>query len=272
MKIFISGIGMKKPPSYENFVLAQKNYSNFFINIIKKYQPFHENNRILDIGCGTGNLLRQLLMQNYNVDAVSPAQHWQECIKNNIEKSQSQYSPHIFFCKFEQLEQQNINEKYDVVYFCESFQYMELEKVFPILNKILKKDGHVIICDFFQRDSKLSQEIGSKVIGGGHFIKKFLYHLQKSPFKIVEENDITQQTSPTVTFIEHILTERVQPSLTLFNKFFTARYPKVEKIIKLLFSKKIRKLKLKYLSGQRNKDTFEKYKIYQLFVLKKNSL
>ena len=64
--------------------------------------------------------------------------------------------------------------------------------------------------------------------------------------------------------------DRLIPFSDTLNKFLSSRYPKVYKLLKWMFRKKLSKLAFKY-SEDRNEENFIKYKSYRLIVLSKKN-
>ena len=118
-------------PTVRNFAWAQENHSKLIIDKIRKWTK-----RILDVGSGSGNLALKLLEAGYGVDCVIPSEYLAAAVQ---EKLNGRGKTHI--CKFEDL---SSTERYDVIIFSESFQYVNmaasLDKVkkiqFPLLGEI----------------------------------------------------------------------------------------------------------------------------------------
>ena len=140
--------GLTVEPS--NVFQAQENYANFLL------EHFPERvTSILDVGCGSGKFAEKMLKAGYQVDCVSPCPNLTKHIKKRLdERSQ------IFECRFEEL---RTNKKYDLILCSESFQYLLLEKAMEQTSALLNKNGHLLICDFFQRNVP-----GKSPVCGGH--------------------------------------------------------------------------------------------------------
>jgi len=234
-----------------NLHLAQDEYVKFIVS------HFPDGVKtILDVGCGTGELAETLLNKGYEVDCVSPCPF----LKKQAGALLGDRT-HIFECFYEEMQ---TGERYDMVMFCESFQYIDLEQALSKTNEFLTSGGYLFICDIFSKDIK-----ARGVMGGGHKLSKFNDFIAKFPFRLVENVDITEETAPNMDLYGDVLKNVVQPVTDVGIRFFQSRYPIVTKFLKWKYRKKIEKAHKKYLEGGRTGEDFRKYKSYQLFVYQK---
>ena len=234
-----------------NLHLAQDEYVKFIVSHIPGGVK-----TILDVGCGTGELAETLLNRGYEVDCVSPCPF----LKKEAEQLLGDRS-HIYECFYEEMQ---TDKQYDMVMFCESFQYIDLEQALSKTVQFLKDGGFLFICDVFAQDIK-----AKGVMGGGHKLGKFNDHIAKFPFKPIENIDITKETAPNMDLYGDALKNVVLPVSDVGLRFFQSRYPIVTKILKWKYRKKMEKAHKKYLEGGRTGEDFRKYKSYQLFVYQK---
>jgi len=235
-----------------NLHLAQDEYVKFIVSHIPDGVK-----TILDVGCGTGELAETLLNMGYQVDCVSPCPF----LKKQAGALLGDRT-HIYECFYEEMQ---TSKRYDMVMFCESFQYIDVEKALSKTNEYLKSGGHLFISDVFEKDMK-----AKGVMGGGHKLNKFYDLISKFPFKLVEDVDITEETAPTMDLYSDILENVIQPVVDVGVRFFENRHPIALKFLKWKYRKKIEKTHKKYLEGGRAGEDFKKYKSYQLFVYKKD--
>lgn len=233
-----------------NLHLAQEEYAKFVISHIPDGVK-----TILDVGCGTGQIAKMLLDAGYQVDCVCPSPFQ----KKHAEELLGIRS-HIFECFYEDLHTAN---KYDMVMFCESFQYVAMEFALTNTDKLLNSNGYLYICDMFRRETN-----GKNVMGGGHKIIKFNELIAKLPFRLIENMDITEQTAPNMDLLNDVLQNVIQPIANVGTRFFESRYPIVFKLLSWKYRKKTDKLRKKYLAGGRSGEDFKKCKSYQLFIYK----
>ena len=238
-------------PDVLNLHLAQEEYCRFVISHIPA-----EVKSILDVGCGAGAFSKKLVDLGYEVDCVCPTEYQNELVEELLGGSSG-----IFKCKFEDIQ---TDRKYDMVMFCESFQYIDLDRVIDIAAGLLKQGGYMLICDFFKK-----QSADSCGIKGGHKLDKFMNLIERSSFKMIEDIDITAETSPNLDILDRATKEVMIPVVDAAERFFKSRHPIALKILKFRYRKKIEKAEQKYLKGNRTGKDFAEYKTYRLFVCRK---
>lgn len=241
------------PVELNNLSKAQQQYTEF----LKKHIP-DGTKTILDVGCGTGHNASILLDSGYNVDCVSPSDMLSGSTKESLAGRGTLYES-----TFESLD---IDKKYDCILFSESFQYINLDSAFQNMQRYLNKGGHVVIADFFRIPAE-----GTSPMGGGHRLIRFEDALAKSSFKVLYQQDITEETAPNLQLVNEVLQQVALPSRELVLRAFEANHPFWNKIVlffaKLFCGKRLKKLDYKYFSGERNAENFKKFKRYMLFVL-----
>jgi len=209
---------------------------------------------ILDVGCGTGHIDKILIDKGYDVDCVSPSPYMNKHIRKLLgDKS------HIFECNYEEIQ---TDKKYDMVMFCESFQYINIEKALSNTNNLLKKNGYLLICDIFKKDMKGK-------MSGGHKLYKFDAFIKDAPFELLESLDITNETAPNMDLMNDVLMNVVQPVIKAGVRLSESRHALVVKFLKWKYKKKINKLQQKYFADDKSGENFKKYKIYQLLLFQK---
>ncbi len=234
-----------------NLPQAQKNLCDLIISQIPD-----EAKTILDVGCGVGRLASNLIDSGYRVDCVSPSSVLAEYTRSLLgDKS------FIFECCFEKIQTE---KRYDVVLFCESFQYVNLEKALQNSIKLLNDNGYLLICDFFRTEAK-----GESVLGGGHKLVRFYDLISQYPFKPIKDIDITKETAPNLDIVNKILTNAGFPIWNLGINFLNNNYHFISKLLQWKYRRKIAKINRKYFSGSRNAKNFAIFKTYRLLLYKK---
>jgi len=234
-----------------NVHIAQENYVDFLISHIP-----NSAKKVLDVGCGTGQIARKLIDMGYKVDCVSPSQFFAEQARELLGNSS-----HIFECSYEQLQTE---KRYDVVLFSESFQYIDLKEGLRKTVSLLKPDGYMLICDFFKRIT-----LGKSNISGGHPLKMSYSIISEYPLRLIKDLDITEETSPSMDVLNDVFKEAVRPTVILTQHLLEDRYPFASKVIKWMYRKKIRKINKKYFNGEKTGENFKKFKSYRLLLYKK---
>jgi hypothetical protein len=92
---------------------------------------------------------------------------------------------------------------------------------------------------------------------------------EKSPFEIIEDIDITEQTAPNIDILNHVTQDVMIPVINAAERFVQSRHPIILKLIKWKYRKKIAKVEQKYLQGNRTGEDFAYYKTYRLFLCRK---
>ncbi len=241
------GLEVKAP----NFKQAQTDY----VDYLMKHIP-SDVVSILDVGCGTGKVAEDLIGNGFKVTCASPPGKLTEIAAERLAGKSDVYA-----VRFEDLK---IGQKYDLILFSESYQYIPMEQSFKQCNDLLNPGGYILLADFFQTEAE-----GKSPLGGGHRLKDFYELLGKQPYKIVVDNDITHEIAPTMELVNQLTMKVVYPSVLLLGEFLKSRYPLLYKILRWKFRKKIEKNRLKHFTGQRNPENFKKYKSYRLILLQK---
>jgi SAM-dependent methyltransferase len=232
-------------PQVRNLPAAQEEYSRFLLSHIPA-----DSHRILDVGCGAGGLAAKLVERGHQVDCVSP-----NAFLNQQARQLLGDRARIFESKYENYQ---TTETYDAIVFCESYQYVNVEKGLELVTSQLRSGGSLIICDFFRRIK------GKSPISGGHYYDDFQKTMAKFPLRLVEDIDITARTAPTFTVIDRAFTEVLRPIWDEIGIASTKTHPFWSKIAARLFRRKITKVHDKYFTHQRSAENFEKFKTYRL--------
>ncbi len=236
----------------QNMPEAQKRYSEFLISHIPAGVR-----RILDVGCGAGGLASELLERGFEVEGVSPSP-----LLTDAARRQAGEAFRIHQGRFEDVEFAD-DDKFDLVIFSESFQYISLDSVLENAKQRLEPGGHVLICDFVKTEAP-----GKSVIGGGHPLKKFEQALQRSGLEVLEDIDITRETAPNLDLVDRMGRELFYPTFKLIGYAFDSNHPWLARLFRWKYRKKLDKIQRKYLSGERNGENFARHKVYRLLLLK----
>ncbi|UCF00023.1 MAG: class I SAM-dependent methyltransferase [Planctomycetota bacterium] len=235
-----------------NVSIAQENYTTFLISHIPEGVK-----KILDVGCGTGEIARRLVEMGYQVDCVSPSSFLSRQARELLPNS-----CHIYECFYEQLQTEN---RYDLILFSESFQYISPQQAIKKTLDLLNDAGYILICDIFKKDTPEKSPLP-----GGHRLTMFYDIVAEHPLKNVKDIDITEQTAPTLDIVNDVLKQVVQPGVNLAQQLLDDRYPYMSKFLKWLYGKRINKLNRKYFSGEKTAENFKKFKSYRLILYKKD--
>jgi SAM-dependent methyltransferase len=232
--------------------LAQEQYDKFVISHIPAGVR-----TILDVGCGTGQMARELLDMGYEVDCVSPSSLLKEYAGKLLGNSS-----HIFECFYENLQ---MDKRYDLVLFCESFQYIKIQQTLSKTEKFLNRGGYLLICDVFRKGVD-----GEDIMSGGHKLIKFYDLIEKFPFRLIKDLDITEETAPNLDLFNDALKNVAQPAINAGVRFVESRHRIALKLLRWKYKKKINKIYKKYFEEETTGENFKKYKSYRLFLYKKD--
>jgi len=245
-----------------NLAIAQQRYNDMLIAQL----PTPERGvRVLDIGCGTGHLLRQLLDRGYRADGVIPAKDLGEAVRRRL-AGYAGPAPRIFECRFEDFPDGQCRGHYDVTLFSESFQYISPSISLPILQSILKPGGLLLISDFFKSDAPVDGAPGDRSFGGGHPLQEFYTSIKQTPFVLLRDEDITRRVSPNMELVNDLLMNRLKPATLTIGRYLEGRHPLLARLALRLLRRKLDKANHKYFSGHRSKEVFERCKTYRLML------
>ncbi len=244
-----------------NLAAAQQRYNDM---LLAQLPPPGREVRVLDIGCGTGQLLRQLLDRGYSADGVIPSKDLGDSVRRKL-ADRPGHPSRIFECGFEEFPVDQCGRHYDVALFSESFQYISPSVSLPILQAILKPGALLLISDFFKSDAPESASLDPG-FGGGHPLREFYASMKRTPFVLMKDEDITRRVSPNMELVNDLLMNRIKPATLAVARYVDGRYPLLSRLALGLLRKKLERVNHKYFSGHRSKEVFERYKTYRLLL------
>lgn len=168
--------------SLEDIRHAQQNYADLIIN-----QVTIDKGNVLDVGCGMGGLIRLLLEQGLTVYGNTPDRLQIDYIKNKYPAAK------LIHAKYQKIETQDYLKHFDLVIHSESLQYINLDKAIENTDKILKNDGRWIVVDYFRLATGHEKS--------GHLWDEFAKKIDDGGFKIMYQQDITENIKPTLRYV-----------------------------------------------------------------------
>ena len=234
----------------DNLKQAQDYHSDQIINAIPK-----NVDTILDVGSGSGGLADKLIEKKYKVECVSPSEYLSDAIEEKLNNKVK-----VHRNTFENL---NIDKKFDLVIFSESFQYVNIQKTLSKVPNFLNENAHLLICDFFRKP-----DTSTKLLGGGHAWDDFYNEISSTSFENILDEDITIETARTYDLINKIINNVAEPVRDLSAKYLESNYPKIMKLLRWYLDKKIKRINRIYFSGNMTGETFINLKTYRLLLYK----
>ncbi len=143
----------------------------------------------------------------------------------------------------------------------ESSQYINIDKIFENSSQALKKDGLLMICDYFTLDG-----VSGEISKSGHNYKKFINRIGSSKFSLLADQDITGSITKTLDLGLDVVSKFLL-ALEILTEKIQGKRPYLKKIIFWLYRKKIAKLtkQLDLLDSTK----FKENKSYRFILLQK---
>jgi len=239
-------------PTISNLARAQEDYCDFLLQHIPA-----SGKRILDVGSGAGSVADKLIARGHEVDCVSPC-----TFLNGQARKLLGDRACLFDCRYEEFRASGL---YDVVLFCESFQYIEMATALENAARQLRSGGKLVICDFFRKEID-----GRSPISGGYRLRGFWDTISRFPFRIIRDLDITSKTAPTFTVINDAFNEVLRPVWSEAMSTFSRTHPVWATCAMWWFRSRISKFESKYFGRVRTAEMFEKFKTYRLMVFERS--
>lgn len=217
---------------------------------------------ILDIGGGAGETARKLLALGHQVTIVVPSAILAERCRVNAPEAD------VHECMFEDYQG---GGDFDLCLFSESYQYIPLDQGVPRCLTLLKPGGEIIISDCF-RSANFRPETMVSTVGGGHPIANFRNALESWPVDMVSEEDITEQTAPSVE-IEQGVFNIIGAAVTRVDEELQLKRPRVRwvlnRLVRLFMNERKRSRLDQRLNQQtRNRHTFAAANVYLMMRLR----
>jgi SAM-dependent methyltransferase len=158
--------------------------------------------RVLDVGAGFGRLASRLTAAGHAVTAVTPCAHQaSEIIVRHPGVA-------VVRGRLEEVGPALPAGGFDVIVFSESFRYVHLPRALAIVDRLLARDGRVLIADWFAREPAAARPAGG---GHDHVERAFREAIAAYGLAVVAERDVTGNVLHTVKLAHDVLCELYLP-------------------------------------------------------------
>ena len=239
---------------YNKYCKTDNNYYKQSAEILLNCSDIKDNNVILDLGCGTGAMSREILKRfpKIKIIAIDLSKEALEYYRKNFEKQIKTGQIIAIECNAEKIKEQ-IKHNVDIVFISSALWDMEIKSLFKNLKKILNKNGLIIanlpyltinknegfiykIEDFFRKKSKIQKlyrrillkNLNDILINNKLRIRKTQeYNFNLSKDNIKRFFDVLKYRYPFIFFPDKIsYEERYKKCEKLFNQLLTS-IPKI---------------------------------------------
>lgn len=234
--------------SLQNIYDAQLRYAELIVDLVE-----NDSAPVLDAGCGMGGLLRLLSDRGLSPVGLTPDQY-------QIDYLQEKYPAlPLVHAKFEDIPLPQYQEHFGTVIHSESLQYMSMEDALRVVDRILMPGGKWIVCDYFRT--------GDAVEKSGFYWDVFQEALTKGGYKIVFQQDITENIRPTLAYVFMLGNKFGFPLLNFLEQKLAVKQP----VLHQIFGENFDELKSGLEKNLKivDPETFANSKMYKLLAMER---
>ncbi len=244
----------KETDLLSDFRLAQERFADELLACLPA-----GSQRVLDVGAGLGRLSGEMACRGHSVTAVTPCSYQAERIAANYPRVSVQHG------LFQTVGQTLLPASFDVILFSESFRYMPLTQVFPLLDRLLTRNGSVLIGDWFAQNTARA--------GRGHDHNEAVFRrlAQGNGWTIVSERDVTANILPTVRLAHNVLCDLYLPLVGFVLAKFAQKRPTLFRFCSSWMIRWIEKKVLPQLSWRFEPTVFAAHYRYLFLVLRRTT-
>lgn len=205
------------PLDLEHVQAAQERYTNRLIEMIP--EGVHS---VLDVGCGVGGNAKRLAEKGFEVTALAPDPYQRQLF---TERTGGRIP--FILSRFEEYEP---DRTFDLILMSESVQYQNLDESFPNAYRALRPGGYLLASDFYRLES--SRDVKERKLPS-HFLPDVLEKARIHGFELLREDDVTEQTVPTLEYGKMVFERYIRPLLRLEISALQVHLPIVYKLFRL---------------------------------------
>ncbi len=240
------------PLNFDGLKIAQQKYTDKILTSIPS-----DVKAILDVGCGAGGNAKAMVNAGYTVTCVDPDPYLLEKTRaatgNKVKTLVGLYE------NVTGLDSSSV----DMVLMSESCQYINPQDGWRLHSKHVKPGGYVMAVDFF-----ITREIDQPYLSkSGHRLEAFVEEANKWGFQLVNKEDITPQTAPTMDLYQELIFNKVFPVCEAVFEFVHRKFPWLYSLLSFFMREKVLFLREKY--SHQDSKTFTKYKTYFVLLFKR---
>ncbi len=201
---------------------AQREYTNHLISYIPESVK-----RILDVGCGIGTTGSILSQKGYDVTCMSNDAYQGEMLKKR--------HPDLRFVR-SRFEKFSGEKLYDLLFFSESSQYIDIDTFAKKVYELLNPSGYVLVCDYFRKENNSYYKTCN-------VLTEFKEKMAEEGFSLIKEEDITDNVTPTIDLASYYYRRYGLPSIELMGGYLETQINRsIRFLANVLFRKKLKKL------------------------------
>jgi SAM-dependent methyltransferase len=216
--------------------------------------------RVLDVGAGFGRFSLELLRQGHSVTAITPCRYQAQQIVDQSPEIRVEHG------RFQEVAWNLPSGSFDIILFSESFRYIPLKEAFQLFDRLLSRNGHLVLADWFAHNYPGARH------GHDHNDQAFRDAARDKGFAIVSERDVTKNVLPTVQLAYDVLCEFYLPLAGFVLAKFAQKRPRLFRLCLKWIIRWIEKKVLPQLPGRCDPMVFAAQYKYFFFVLRRASL
>lgn len=211
--------------------------------------------RVLDVGCGVGDIARAMAGRGKTVIALSPDRNHGRYLEGS--------HPRITFVN-RRFEDHPHSDPVDLVLMSESQNYFETDTGLTQCRRHLRSDGYLLVSGMFVKEP--CEEFKDIVNAEAPYFAAAARH----GFRLLERRDITDQVVPTLQFALQALAQYVESVPRMLNHYMRARSPLKHWLLKNFFGRQLRDYQrtIDYYKTRMDADLFRRRVRYLRILLR----